>query len=134
MVLEELDLLQSKKLKAISTFHPIAKKTNARMIAGGVFLSNKELATFKNSLVYYDKSFELKKLFESAKLEAYSISSVGKDSFAFSSEVINVVASLTEGCEEKVSLLKKKIREGIGSVECSSRKRSARRNYFLKKT
>ncbi len=61
-------LLKNKRLLGISVFHPISKKGfGGRRIPGGVFLSHDEIKNLKDSLVFYDESRELTKIFSSYK-------------------------------------------------------------------
>lgn len=68
MLLEELDLLSDKKLLAISTFHPIAKTTTARILVGGLFLSKKELGPYQENPFFFDKSMDLSKLLKNSDI------------------------------------------------------------------
>jgi hypothetical protein len=60
-LIEKMGLSQSSKLQGVSTFHYFEKlpKTVVR-IPGGLFISEKNSAQFKKSLVFYDSSHELK--------------------------------------------------------------------------
>lgn len=103
MVLEELDLLEDKKLKGISSFHPIGKKTSAKIIAGGLFLSKKTLTDFKGSVVFYDKSFELARVFKKSGLkEVIDLDTVGLSSFKVVDKVQNLLKPYLVNCQKKL--------------------------------
>jgi hypothetical protein len=66
--LREFGLLANKKLLGISVFHPISKKEfGGRRIPGGIFLSHEMIKEFRDSIVFFDESRELKKIFSSYK-------------------------------------------------------------------
>ena len=107
MVLEELNLLQDKNLKAISSFHPIAKKTNANIIAGGLFLSKTTLKSFKGANVFYDKSFELARLFKNSELQkVMSVDTVTFSSFKVVDKVLNLISPYLSKCSDRINVLK----------------------------
>ena len=89
MVLEELNLLEDPNLAAISVFHPINKKTSAKILAGGVFLSKRTMESFQDKFVFFDKSMELKKNYKMAKIKNFAeINSLGLDSFELTKLII----------------------------------------------
>jgi len=64
LVLKELGLLKNPKLKGISVFHPVAKKDFAgSFLPGGVFLSPEAIKGLSGSLLFYDESRELTRIF-----------------------------------------------------------------------
>ena len=62
MLLEELGLLTDKNLKGISLFHPV-NNFNGKKYGGGIFLGEKFFQEIGNSIIFYDQSRELNKLF-----------------------------------------------------------------------
>ena len=63
LALQDLKLLQNKKLLGISIFHPIPKKEFAgKFLPGGLFLSHETIKNFSGSVLFYDESRELSKI------------------------------------------------------------------------
>lgn len=62
-MIQELGLLKSPKLKGVSIFHPVSKKEfTGKFLAGGQFISFSEMDSWKNALVFFDESRELKNI------------------------------------------------------------------------
>ena len=118
LLLEELDLLKDKNLLAISKFHPVEKKFNGQILAGGIFLSKKSLNAFKNVKMFFDKSREFKSLLKKSGVKKYiEIDTRDQDPFeAFNLSLVKIMNSL-KGChktfealEAKVSIIKSKLK------------------------
>jgi len=63
-VFHRLGLLKKSSLKAVSVFHPIKESDfSGEILPGGVFLSSEKLQQMKGGIVFYDESFDLKKMF-----------------------------------------------------------------------
>ena len=63
LLLKDLKLLGSPKLKAVSVFHPVtAKEFSGEFLPGGVFLSHDSVKKLSGSVVFYDESRELTKI------------------------------------------------------------------------
>ena len=110
MLLEELNLLESPKLVAISSFHPLEKKTHAKIISGGLFMSKRVLKEFSGDLVYYDKSRELKRLMDKVGLKkTIEIDTLGLESFETIDKLVELLKKNSIACEKRIQNLYKKI-------------------------
>lgn len=64
LILKDLDLLKNEKLKGVSVFHPVAKKDfHGVFLPGGVFLSHDTIKGLAGSVLFYDESRELTRIF-----------------------------------------------------------------------
>jgi hypothetical protein len=73
LALRDLGLIKNKTLKGVSIFHPISKKEfKGEFLPGGVFLSHNTIKSFNGSLIFYDESRELSRMFSRYK-EIHSI-------------------------------------------------------------
>ena len=64
LILKDLGLIKSKKLKGVSIFHPVAKKDfQGIFLPGGVFLSHETIKGLAGSVLFYDESRELNRIF-----------------------------------------------------------------------
>jgi hypothetical protein len=110
MVLEELDLLGDKNLLAVSKFHPIKNITNAKVLAGGLFLSKKTLKKYQHTKIFFDKSRELKILLsKDHKGLLVEVDTRDQSPFeAFNLSLVKTMNSL-KNCHKKVEALEKKI-------------------------
>lgn len=64
LILKDLDLLKNEKLKGVSVFHPMAKKDfHGTFLPGGVFLSHDTIKGLAGSVLFYDESRELTRIF-----------------------------------------------------------------------
>jgi len=64
LALKDLGLIKSKTLKGVSIFHPVSKtEFGGKFLPGGVFLSHNAIKDFKGSVVFYDESRELTRIF-----------------------------------------------------------------------
>lgn len=112
MLLEEMNLLKSSKLKAISTFHPIRSETSAEILLGGLFMSKKSLAKFKDTVLFYDQSRELRKILTTSNVEQlHEISGRGKSSIEVSEISINVLKPYLVGCEKLITKVELKLND-----------------------
>lgn len=111
VTLKELGLLNNPKLKGISVFNPVGKNEfSGRIYPGGIFLSQNTLNEFKDSVVFFDESRELTRIF---KTYPTMVSREIKTRNQIPSETIDVtlkaVSEFITGCEEKIkSLVSKK--------------------------
>ena len=67
LIFQELDLLKSKKLYAVSNLHQL--KGELKTISGGIYLSKAKLNSIKDSYIIFDESRELRKLFKKKRLK-----------------------------------------------------------------
>ncbi len=110
MLLEELDLLKSKKLIAISTLHPIRKKFTGRLLGGGVFLSRKVLKHYSETDFIFDKSNELSNLFKNSGVKSYKeLDLTGKDAFQSYKMSLKFLTPYLESCEKRVLSLERRV-------------------------
>ena len=111
MLLEELNLLKDKNLKAISKFHPIKKETKAVLIAGGLFLSKRKLTHFKKVIFFYDQSRELSQILKKAKIGS-PIEVKTRSLNPFSTVESNLISlePFLIGCQQKIEEVKNKIK------------------------
>lgn len=64
LILKDLNLLKSEKLKAVSVFHPVTKtEFKGSFLPGGVFLSHDTIKSLAGSTLFYDESRELTRIF-----------------------------------------------------------------------
>jgi hypothetical protein len=110
VVLKELGLLSHPKVKGISVFAPIKKSEyKGKIYPGGIFLSHKTLTDFDDSVVFYDESRELKRIFESqAKVRAEEIKTRNLTPLQALDATTLVLSTSLAGCEKKIAGLKKK--------------------------
>lgn len=96
--LEDNGLLKSTKLKGISTFHPASNFHGARL-PGGIYLSQSKLVELRGSVVFYDRSEELRRLFKlHPEIRSVEINSRGMAPVEVMLEVERQVTSYTSGC------------------------------------
>lgn len=128
-ILEELSLLQDKNLMAISSFHTIDKPNQVKQIPGGIFLSRKKLKTMSDSLIFFDKSLELKKQFAAEDLKSIEIDTRGLDPFEAHQRALKSISTLLIGCKKKVASLNAKIEQIKRSLKLG--KYNAKIIFFL---
>lgn len=110
MILEELDLLEDPKLKAISNFHPIKKKTTAKIISGGLFVSSQVLKEFQKDAFYYDKSREYSQMLKRNQMnEVFEMSTAGENSFKNFDLALVMLEVNLKNCAKKIAELKKRV-------------------------
>ncbi len=102
-ILEFMNLLESPKLHAISLFHPV-RETKKEKLSGGLFLSQKTIDRFKQHVVYFDESRELK---ERLKLidQKIEISTRSQTPFTVTRLGLEKLKSNLVNCDEKMSQL-----------------------------
>ncbi len=113
MLLEELGLLTDKNLKGISLFHPV-NNFNGKKYGGGIFLGEKFFQEIGNSIIFYDQSRELNKLFSKKTSKVISINSRGKNPFEVVVDNIRLLESFLDKCTDrikKLNLLLQKVRD-----------------------
>ncbi len=110
MLLEELDLLEDEKLKAISKFHLLRKDFHKEVLAGGIFLSKRTLKRFEDHLVIYDQSRDLsRELRNHKKLKFLEIKTVGQDPFETINYLLEKVSFILNSCDKRIASLKEKL-------------------------
>lgn len=99
VILEELGLLTSPVVKGVSVFYPVPDNFRGEVIPGGVFLSPSKLASLKGSLVLYDGSQELKKLFRSQNISAIEFTSRNQTPREVTEAAIELLRKYLSGCD-----------------------------------
>lgn len=118
MLMEELNLLEDKKLAAISHFHPIQKKTNARALKGGLFLSLRELKKYNHHLFFVDKSVEFERMLERSKISnVVTLNTRGIGSIEATELSLNKLAPFLSGCDKRVNTLRARLAELIATLK-----------------
>lgn len=127
-ILEEIQLLPSSTIKGISVFYPA--KIEKRKIPGGIFIAPGLLNEMKDSVIFYDESQELRKLFSSQNIHALSLVSRGKNPREVMEEAEKLISPYLLDCGDKLSQLKAKITELENKIR---KKNSVRQNivFFL---
>ena len=109
MILEELDLLNDKNLKAISVFHPV-KDYQGKRLGGGIFLSAKILKSLNSSVVFFDKSEELKRsLGKHKKLKLVEVNTRSMSAYKATIVSIEKIWSHLKNCSKKVEALEENV-------------------------
>ena len=112
-VLRELGLLKDPNLRAVSIFHPL---TSAEFVGprlgGGLFLSKKEMETFKSASFYFDQSAELSRRLKQLSLQhRIQIRTRGQDPFAITQMALAVLNEDLEKCETQITKLQAWLKE-----------------------
>lgn len=103
MLLEELGLLEDRKLAAISNFHPIQSKTSAEVLKGGLFLSFRKLRNYKGHTFFVDKSVEFEKLLRKSDIkESIVVDSRGMGAVKATELSLKKISPQLKGCEKKI--------------------------------
>ncbi len=112
ILLEELNLLSDQNLKAISSHHPIQAKTTATVVNGGIFLGKKLIHGFpENSIIFYDKSRDLKKLLtRHFSGDLIEIDTRSKDPFEVHDLTVELFKNKLLGCDQKLETLNEKLK------------------------
>lgn len=64
LLLKDLGLLSSPVVKAVSIFHPVSNKDfKGEFLPGGIFLSPEKIQSFSGTVIFYDESRELERMF-----------------------------------------------------------------------
>ncbi len=119
-MIERAGLLSSPSLKGVSVFYPAPSLFKGEKIPGGVFLSPAKLSEMKNSVVFFDESQELRKLFSSQGIHAVEVRSRNLVPREVVQNSIKLLERYVTGCKEKfriiseqVSTLESKIKQSM---------------------
>jgi hypothetical protein len=105
-ILKDLNLL--KNVQGISLFHGLEKKDfEGDLIGGGIFVSPKYLKKFKNVLVFYDESVELKKNLLNQNVEIIEMKTRNMDPFEALDASLKVLSSQVVNCDKEILKIKK---------------------------
>jgi hypothetical protein len=109
LLLEELQLLDSKNIIAISVFHPVLK-FSGKKLAGGVFLTKKSFKDNKDSIIFFDESKDLKRNLSKLKISK-NIEVITRDLGAFEAYELskNIIKPYLKNCNEAIAKLDKKV-------------------------
>jgi len=124
--LVELDLLNSKKLKAVSSYHGINQdRYHGEVLGGGKFLSLKHFKKYREALIFYDQNREQellfkKEFFQKAKIESFA--QRGLDPFEVFQKLNKQIAPYLFGCEKKVQQLRKKVSKLKAEIDSNTKK------------
>jgi hypothetical protein len=107
-VLAELELLDDSRLKGISLFHPIDKKSfKGTRFGGGVFLAQKTLKAFKDKTVFFDESGETARRLKQAGLtKTVQIKTRGLDPFEVTEKTLKMLEAHLSNCPTEVLRLR----------------------------
>jgi hypothetical protein len=115
-LIERVGILSSPVVQGVSIFYPAPDSFKGEKIPGGVFLSPAKLNEMRKSIVFFDESQELRKLFRSQKINAVEVRSRNMIPGQVVKNSIHILKNYVQGCTEKfgmiserVSLLEKKI-------------------------
>lgn len=99
-VFQRLGLLKKSSLKAVSIFHPIRESDfSGQILPGGVFLSSEKLQQLRGGIVFYDESFDLKKMFKlHPTITAVEIKTRGLTPLEVILEVENKLSPFLKNC------------------------------------
>jgi len=117
----ELDLINDPKLRAVSLYHDfLHDKYKGRWIGGGIYLSTKEFKKISGEYeIFLDESLEMRKRIEKLKKKIPSVRSAqwiktrGKSALAIVDELNFLIKKNTQGCEEKIGEIKRKISDTL---------------------
>ena len=111
VLLQELNLLKSPKLKGISVFHPVNEKDfSGKFYPGGIFLSHNSLQELSSGVVFFDESQDLRKLFNSQKkisgVEVKTRNMIPLNAFE---EGIRLLSPYLSHCESALEKMRKEV-------------------------
>lgn len=110
-LLEELTLLKSKNLLAVSSLTPLSSNSIVQTVSGGMFISNKVLDKYSMATFFYDKSFELTKTIKRSSITAFNeLETIGMSPFEVVNYLIKEISPYLNGCESKISKLNKELK------------------------
>lgn len=105
-VLKELSLLEDKRLKAISLFHPVERSEfKGERIGGGVFLSQKNLKKFSGWTVFFDESGETKRRLKSLKSKL-EVKTRSLDPFEVTLQTLSTLEKWLKDCDREILRVK----------------------------
>lgn len=111
MLLEEMNLLEDKNLRAISVFHPV-EKFSGEKLGGGIFLTQKAFNSKDKGVVFYDTSEELKRTLSKIEhIHKIEVKTRSLTAFESSMESIQKLSPHLKNCVDKLASTKKKIQE-----------------------
>lgn len=111
VIFKELRLLS--KLSGISIFNPIGEKEfTGRVYPGGIFLAQSTLSDLSGSVVFYDESRELSRIFSPiSSIQSREIKTRNLTPYESHKKVVGVVSEFLSGCEKDLARLDQKIKD-----------------------
>jgi hypothetical protein len=117
-LIEDLGLMSSPAMKGVTVFYPELKNFKGEIVPGGVYLAPAKLEAMNNSLVFFDTSTELKKLFKTKKINAVEVNTRGLSPREVTTALWEMLKNQVQDCQtesskmfERVETLEKKIRK-----------------------
>lgn len=109
--MKELGLLKHPKLKGISIFNPIkTDEFQGEIFPGGIFLSQGMMTGLENSIVYFDESRELSRIFKSRpKIISSEVKTRNLTPREAIDSALSVLSKILVNCENEKKSLKNKI-------------------------
>jgi hypothetical protein len=109
-VLEELNLLNSKKLMAISKLYNSKTKFRGQLLGGGIFLAKKTVQKFQDISIFYDRSLELElALTKSGAKKLIEIDTRAINPFSAYEKVKQALAAHLSKCQKQLQQLDAKV-------------------------
>lgn len=104
VALKELGLLKLSNVKGVSVFHPVSSQEfSGKLLPGGIFLSREMMKEMKGSLVFFDESRELGKIFSSMKeIKLREIKTRGLTPEEVTNLMVKELEAITNDCEKEL--------------------------------
>jgi hypothetical protein len=108
VLIKEMGLLAHPKLQGISVFNPIHKNEfSGEFYPGGIFLSHKSLEGLDKSLIFFDESRDLKRIFNTRKkIISHEVKTRNMTPMAAIDSALEVMSNSLTGCDEKIKNIK----------------------------
>lgn len=102
-MLDQLGLIGSKKLKAISSIHQTKNNFTGEKLSGGIFLAKNSIKNYKDKIIFYDSSIDLKNMFQRVSgVTSIEVKTRDLDPFQAYEEILNFISPVLSNCEDKV--------------------------------
>lgn len=131
-LLEELQLLHSGKVKAISTFHKTLKPFKGDVLAGGIFLSKATLQKLGDSVIFFDASKEFEDSLKSSEVKSYvKVKTIGEDPFTVTEKLIAKLKPYLNDCQQNIKQISEKLVRVKSELKKKFKKKKANIVFFL---
>lgn len=112
VLLKEMGLLLHPKFQGISVFHPIGEKEfSGKIYPGGVFFSQSSLSSLSGSVVFYDESRELNRVFAPlSSVVSREIKTRNLTPHEAVEKTLFTLEGFLQGCESQISNVQKKVK------------------------